>query len=49
MATDKTTPKLQKGQGPWLVMLYLAGDNNLAEDMVLSLQQLIEEGVPDRG
>ncbi len=25
---------------PWLVMVYQAGDNNLAEDMVLALQDL---------
>ena len=28
-------------------MLYLAGDNNLAEDMVLALQDLVAEGAPD--
>jgi hypothetical protein len=27
-------------QYPWLVMLYLAGDNNLTEDMVFALQDL---------
>src|SRR6476661_4732199 len=26
---------------PWLIMLYLAGDNNLTEDMVLALQDLL--------
>ncbi len=31
---------------PWLIMLYLAGDNNLTEEMVLSLQDLREEGPP---
>ena len=41
--TDATNKKDKDG---WLVMLYLAGDNNLAEDMVLSLQELIAEGVP---
>ena len=36
-----------KGQyPPWLIMLYLAGDNNLSEEMVLSLQDLLAEGVP---
>ena len=29
---------------PWIVMLYLAGDNNLTEDMVLALQDLQAEG-----
>ena len=27
-------------QRPWLVMLYLAGDNNLQEEMIAALQQL---------
>ena len=31
---------------PWLVMLYLAGDNSLDEDMVLALQELQAEGAP---
>ena len=31
----------------WLVMLYLAGDNNLTEDMVLGLQLLKGETGPD--
>ena len=31
---------------PWLVMLYLAGDNSLTEDMVLALQDLQAEGPP---
>ena len=31
---------------PWLVMVYLAGDNNLSEDMVLALQDLKAEGPP---
>jgi hypothetical protein len=32
-----------KPQKPWLVMLYMAGDNNLTEDMVLALQDLKAE------
>ena len=32
---------------PWLVMLYLAGDNNLTEDMVLALQDIQAQGLPD--
>ena len=28
----------------WLVMVYLAGDNNLTEEMVLALQLLLEKG-----
>ena len=31
---------------PWLVMLFLAGDNSLNEDMVLALQDLQAEGAP---
>ena len=31
---------------PWLVMLYLAGDNSLSEEMVLALQTLQAEGAP---
>ena len=27
-------------QRPWLVMLYLAGDNNLTEEMIAALQDL---------
>ena len=34
---------------PWLVMLYLSGDNNLSEDMVLALQSLQPEGAPTAG
>ena len=33
-------------QHPWLVMLYMAGDNDLTEDMVLMLQDLQAEGPP---
>jgi len=31
---------------PWLVMLYLAGDNTLTEEMVLAMQDLLAEGPP---
>ena len=31
---------------PWLVMVYMAGDNSLSEDMVLALQDLMAEGPP---
>ena len=31
---------------PWLVMLFLAGDNSLNEDMVLALQDIQAEGAP---
>ena len=34
---------------PWLVMLYLAGDNNLTEEMVLALQDLAAQGPPREG
>ena len=30
----------------WLVMLYLAGDNNLTEEMVLTLHDIRSEGTP---
>ena len=33
-------------RNPWLIMLYLAGDNSLSEDMVLALQDLKAEGRP---
>jgi hypothetical protein len=32
---------------PWLVMVYMAGDNSLSEDMVLALQDLTAEGPPE--
>jgi len=32
---------------PWLVMVYMAGDNSLTEEMVLALQDLMLEGAPD--
>ena len=41
MPVRKPAPK-----HPWLVMLYLAGDNSLNEDMVLALQDLQAEGPP---
>lgn len=31
---------------PWLVMVYLAGDNTLADEMVLAMQDLMAEGPP---
>ena len=31
---------------PWLVMIYLAGDTNLTEEMVLALQSLVAAGPP---
>ena len=40
---DDTTDS-QADRRPWLVMLYLAGDNNLSEDMVLSLQDFLPVG-----
>ncbi|MCG6928791.1 MAG: hypothetical protein LJF30_26235, partial [Acidobacteria bacterium] len=33
---------------PWLTMVYLAGDNNLTEEMVLALQNLMAEGLPEK-
>ena len=32
---------------PWLVMVYMAGDNSLTEEMVLALQDLMLEGAPN--
>ena len=43
MGTPATT-----SNAPWLVMVYLAGDNNLTEEMVLALQDLAAEGPPER-
>src|SRR5687768_17434733 len=31
---------------PWLVMIYLAGDTNLTEEMVLAMKDLVDEGPP---
>lgn len=31
---------------PWLVMLYMSGDNNLSEEMVLALQDFMSVGPP---
>ena len=38
-----TTPGLLSSP-PWLVMVYMAGDNSLTEEMVLALQDLMGEG-----
>jgi Clostripain family len=38
MAPDQGSQSSEPG---WLVMLYLAGDNNLTEEMVLALQNLL--------
>ena len=43
MQTDMTGPN-----APWLIMLYLAGDNDLTEEMVLALQDLVAEGAPPK-
>ena len=43
------TSPAKKGKAGWLVMLYLAGDNNLSEEMVLALQDLQAEGGPAGG
>src|SRR6267142_6067083 len=32
--------KAGEDERPWLVMIYLAGDNNLTEEMVAALQEL---------
>ena len=36
----------EKSNLPWLVMVYMAGDNSLTEEMVLALQDLMLEGAP---
>ena len=36
----------QTSNPPWLVMVYMAGDNSLTEEMVLALQDLKAEGPP---
>ncbi len=41
MASQDGIPKEKR---EWLVMLYMAGDNNLDHEMVLSLQFLLEVG-----
>ena len=41
METSASNPN-----APWLTMLYMAGDNNLTEEMVLALQDLVAEGAP---
>ena len=41
-------PRAGDVEHPWLVMLYLAGDNNLTEDMVAALQDL-QRGRPLTG
>jgi hypothetical protein len=40
MSSNEKEPK----EVDWLIMLYMAGDNNLNEEMVLSLQFLLEVG-----
>src|SRR5262245_161058 len=34
------------GGAGWLVMIYLAGDNNLTEEMVFALEDMHAEGAP---
>ena len=45
-AAAESEASAASSQDPWLVMVYLAGDNNLTEDMVLALQDLQAEGPP---
>ena len=44
--SKKAPANAGKPTGGWLVMLYMAGDNNLTEDMVLALQELTKAGPP---
>ena len=45
--TGSTNGSAEQGAAlPWLVMVYMAGDNNLTEDMVLALQDLERERPP---
>jgi hypothetical protein len=50
LGTEALAPDASAGAGqaatPWLVMMFLAGDNNLTEEMVLALQDLVAEGPP---
>ena len=42
-----TSTAASNPNAPWLIMLYMAGDNNLSEEMVLALQDLVAEGAPN--
>ena len=44
-----STEHSERGQGPWLIMVYLAGDNDLSEEMVLTLQDLMTQAPPAGG
>jgi cysteine peptidase C11 family protein len=46
MAGELNVTSTGKAEPPWLIMVYLAGDNNLTEEMVVSLQDLQQEGPP---
>jgi len=39
----------KRDKWPWLVMVYMAGDNCLTEEMVLSLQDIMQSGAPHGG
>jgi len=39
-------PRAKQGKRTWLVMFYMAADNNLTEDMVLAMQDLAAVGPP---
>ncbi len=41
---DPIETTLTAPNAPWLIMLYMAGDNDLTEEMVLALQDLVAEG-----
>ena len=43
---DSDANRNDRPEPPWLTMLYMAGDNNLTEEMVLALQDLVAEGAP---
>ena len=46
VSKQETDSKEETVSRPWLTMLYMAGDNNLTEEMVLALQDLVAEGAP---
>ena len=44
VAQQFTPAAILPSNAPWLIMVYMAGDNNLTEEMVLALQDLMAEG-----
>jgi hypothetical protein len=42
----KVEPNVPKGKATWTFMLYLAGDNNLDDEMIWTLKEVYRVGVP---